>query len=1114
MKKMRKIAVIFICVLLTSVMLISLTVSAAEDDFYFEHVFDDGGWFALEGLRVTNLETARSKASGEIIGYIWTAQMVYGQPLTLQFRASSDGMFIHMKSYYFDGSTDITPYARFEVTDGVYNLPRDFPYDRCIDWEEYYFDAYDSQGNLINAGQLQGTYTFTVPEQASQFWLRIHSFQGELYFFVTVVDAPGGITQNVTTDAEQTPGEDSGTEIIPEILNPRPRNDDNKDGSTAAAVAVSAAGALAAAGALSSSSGKKKQEEEQRKRYKMYVYKAFGDAIQKGGQPLKVFCRVSQIIEGKEYDCPEQTVKIRSAGENLNVRQTGIEGAYMAAEVTAPQGTDAEKGTVIFTLSGPGGTVRRSVVFRLVEEPRIAFPRDTGDGHWDLNSDLSTVKMVAGEGGKERLRFVILDAVEEPKVIQFIDHDGFIIDYEHDPKLGFTYYALIDNHTDRIEKRGGIFADKEDRHITIEAIFGNGLRINNYFTVELYPDGLAVSPARDIVKNDRMVIDTVENMNAGAGHAKIQPVLFDFTVCYVEGATGKSTILKNPSCNHEDPTDNGRYGMLFLYNFEYQLRHGGKTGLMFYPLRTLPSLAQPYEATMRLIYDSDRAHFDGDIPLAVYGERPSRPSSAEWNKAYEWLKRDISYFGLGNDPQLKAMLEHINDHSATQIADIRKAVINAGVVFYKQNREAYEQYEAMCTRYILVASTLVKACDMALEYGATYYFSGYGKIAMNFINPLKNLLAEYAGEYLANGNIDAAPDFIETVLKASESTLSTAITGIFFGDSALDQGVDTTITLGGKIMRIKRPPVSDELKKVLGYVIAVYLLTCFARHYNYGQSGEKGDVYRSAIAALADLGLESFKAWFLGFIVNRCTGLFEKIAKACGDKFKEICKGRIKEMADEAGKKAFGDSIRGSLKTDLRGLTRESLNTARNLRDAAFKETKELKEGLIDNGARFIGETGKKGIEWVSESASVAMILNYMMGGDSDGTETLGPDTKEVIYNALAKWIGVKLGKVYEGGNVLNPYDVTVRIEDGKIIIGLLGYCAEINILENIAALADMVYQMIFTWMSGCWQKVKESLDFGDMPDARDQMETDPDEIGRKLEEQKQRVENNEWRFH
>ncbi len=1122
MRKIRFLAGFLLCTVMMFFICASSSVRAAESDYYFEKRFDDGGWFAVDGLRVTDYQEGWNRASGSIVGYLWTAEMVYGQPLTLRWSGvESEGLFLHMETYYFDSGTDISPYARFIPSNQSVTLPEGFPRDSNIKREEHYFDSHDAQGNLINGGEIQGTYTFTVPEQATQFRIRIHAMQGELFIYVTVTDAPGGITQEVTTEAEQTPGEDEGTDIIPEILNPKPHGQgDDQDGSgsrTAALEAgLSVAGALTAAGALSTAGGGKKEEgdsEEQKKRYRMYVYKAFGDAIMKGGQPVRVYARVSQIIDGKEYDCPEQTAKIRVSGENLSVRQAGIEGAYMAAEISAAAQTETEKGSVIFALSGPGGTVRRTVVFRIVEEPRIAFPRDTGDGHWDLNADESTVQMVAGEGGKERLRFVILDAIEEPKVIQFRDDEGFFIDLEKDPKLAFTYYALIDNQTDRIEKGADIFADKTDRHITIEAIFKDGLRINNYFTIELYPDGLSVIPNKDIVRNDRLIIETTENPNVKPGHSSIQPVYFDFTVCSVDSRTQKAVIRKNPSFSHEEPNDQGRYGVLFSYNFEYRIRHMGKVGVAFFPQRTLPTLAEPYEVSMRLIYDGEREHIEADLPMAVYGEKPARPSSAEWQKAYAWLQRDIRYFGIDNDPQLKALIRNAQDHSAAELEDIRKAVIEAGVYFCQTNGKAFEEFDVLCTRYLLVASSLVKAGDYALEFVMTEYFSGYGKIAAKFINPLKNLLAEYVGEYIASGNIDQAPDFVLTVLKSSEEALSAAITGVVFGDAALDQGMNTEIVGKTSMMRFKAPPISDEIRNILGYIIAVYLLTCFARHYNYGEKGEKGDVYRSVIASCADLGYESLKTWFLGFVTKQCTGLFEKIGKAGGDMCKKLCQGRIRDMAAASGKRAFGDSIRSSLPYDGRGLTQSSLDAARQARDLASAETKALQNEMLDNMKQSLGEAGKTFGAWLPDDVTTGQILNYMMGGDNDGTESLGTDTKEVIFNAVSRWLGVKAGNVYEGGGALNPMDVTMRVENGKIIIGMLGYYAEISILENIAALTDMLYQSLFSWMSGLLHAEKTVTGFDGTSDLRDQMGSSVEEIGRKLEEQKQRLENIRWQY-
>ena len=64
----------------------------------------------------------------------------------------------------------------------------------------------------------------------------------------------------------------------------------------------------------------------------------------------------------------------------------------------------------------------------------------------------------------------------------------------------------------------------------------------------------------------------------------------------------------------------------------------GAAGVAFFPLNTLPFLGDVYEAKMLISHDTERQRFEGEIPMAVSGEKPSLPSSAEWQKAYAWLK--------------------------------------------------------------------------------------------------------------------------------------------------------------------------------------------------------------------------------------------------------------------------------------------------------------------------------------------------------------------------------------------------------------------------------------------------------------------------------------------
>ncbi len=935
-------------------------------------------------------------------------------------------------------------------------------------------------------------------------------------------------------------------DIKPGIIDPKNDYDSSKDQpSPLTKTAVSVGGALAAAGALAVNANKKKDgEESKKKRYKMYVYKSFGNAIKKGAPPVKVYARISEIIDGKENNNLELTKKIQASGENLTVRAVGIEGAYMAAEVSAAQNAEAEQGTVSFTFSGAGGAYRRNIIFRLAGEPEIVFPRDIGNGNWDIKANDDTVQMIAGLGGRERLRFVIIDATEEPETIQFRDNDGFIINYEHDPKLAFTYYAIMDNKTARVKKGANIIADKEDRYIAIEAIFKNGSRIQGAFTFELYPDGLSVLPDKDHIKNCYLIVNTLEDPKAGPGHAKIPPAIFDFMVCYIDKTTGKAVVLENPSFDHKDPDDQGKYGVLFKKNFEYRMSHMGAAGIWLYPQNTLPYLGDPYVAFMHLACEKDDQHFEGDLPLAIYGEGPKLPDNAAWQTVYAALKKDIQTFGVGSDPQIKALVRTADKQSAEQLKFLRRKIIEAGVCFYQQEGDAYRNFDKVCTNYILVAGALVKAGDLALEIILKKYAGGNGKIAANFINPLKNLLATYIGEYIANGNIDQAPNFIDTVLKGCEEALSAALTGVLVGDDDLSETSSVYFTLGKWSSKaFNCGNAYEEIQKNLGYVIAAYILVCFVQHYN-GQKADgknKGDVYRSVIGAFGDLGYAALKAFVLDRVTKCGKALFEQIGKFCGSMFKQAMQKYVNEAAKQAGKDAFGRVVRSGLQsTGGKELTKAAYEAARTARETAAKQAEAYGNKVLDDVAKEIAAGGTKAGEWFSSAADsnaggqlLSLITKWMVAHSEpdasytpeqrkrfyelkaqyQGDETLGSDTKEVLFQALSDYFGVKFGNVCDANNVLNPLDVTMRVENGKIFIGLLGCYGEINIMENIAMLTDKMFEALFSWMDALWDVAKNALD--SEPDPRLKAAKSVEIIRQEIENQKRIINNaaSQWQF-
>ena len=652
------------------------------------------------------------------------------------------------------------------------------------------------------------------------------SYRQRFVYSINMDGTPdAGIVQEVITEAEANPGVDEGTEIIPEIIEtPQPtrkpsgtagggqsQSNGSDSGSTAAAVAMSLGGALAAAGALGAAAGQRNGAEEEKKktRYKMYVYKAFGDAIQKGAQPVRVYARISQIIDGKEYDCPKQTEKIKVSGQNLTIRPVGLENSWMCAEVTVDAGTKAEQGAVIFTLTGLGGVFRRDIIFRLVNEPQIAFPGDPVNGHWDLSVVNDTVQMAAGLGGSERLRFVFTDAMEEPKKIRFLDTDGFDIRPEKDTKLAYTYYAAIQNFTEPADKECGAFAEVQQRSITIEAEFPEHITVRNSFTIELYPDGLTVlitggpNPLRSKTPGMRTVLkdghmEVISYATRDKGELTLDPVIppTDFDPCFTAVTPeGKALIVREPryfSFDELESTDEETKNLLIKYHYEVRWH---QNGYAFRPGDSVPEMENKYHVLLPMTASVGSRSQRVDIPVRLLGE-PFDPMK-DWNKEFQGLcETAIRYFpGDVAHGYVQYIKEHFSDPALwdkSELRAMRHEVIRAAQVYWTKQ---YEYQMRLVAYYDLTEIIFKKPSrfigDTAFKIVVRFY---YGENE-NWITPCKDLIVDTIDEalwsYAETGTADW--NFTENLLAQCTNTIENYIsiadskgTGLTFGTGNKD----------------------------------------------------------------------------------------------------------------------------------------------------------------------------------------------------------------------------------------------------------------------------------------------------------------------------------------
>ena len=237
------------------------------------------------------------------------------------------------------------------------------------------------------------------------------------------------IEQEVVTPGEDKPGEDSGTDIISEIV------EGIKDPETAKKAAIAAGGALAAGGIGALIGGGKDDDgnDEKKKKkssnFRMYVNKDFGCMLKRGEQEKFVYARIAELpAEGGEFsrDDLSKEISVFSGDGVLDVTDGGFtSNGYRAARVAVPENCTAAKGCVSFRYTGEGGSFTRHVVFRLTAA-EILFPQE------NLGLPAGKLKYVKKAAGKDSrigngtysLPFAVKDMPADPKLTAVIDRVG------------------------------------------------------------------------------------------------------------------------------------------------------------------------------------------------------------------------------------------------------------------------------------------------------------------------------------------------------------------------------------------------------------------------------------------------------------------------------------------------------------------------------------------------------------------------------------------------------------------------------------------------------------------------------------------------------------------
>lgn len=667
----------------------------------------------------------------------------------------------------------------------------------------------------------------------------------------------------VTTAAETTPGEDRGIDIDPD--------GDGNGGDTSAPVGAVGGGLAVGigAGAAAAKLGKKKKDKEKKAAptYKMYVSKGFGDAIQRGAAPVKVYARIAQVVEGKEYGCPELTAKIQASGTHLTVKPLGIENGRLCAEVSAAVDEAAEEAEVIFTLAGAGGAFVRKIIFRLTGNPEIKFPALSEDGkNWLMDAGLDTVDMIAGGRGRDRLRFVFQDAATEPTGIRFLDTDGFDISYEKDADKPFTYYACIQNKTEPIPKESKIFADPVARTITIEATFSGKLKVYGRFTINLYPTGIAVFPVesrklsgKEIVQNGRLDVVSYrvndswntgleKEIRASAFHLHFGAERADGTAVPVEEVRFSfAKKLKAEETRSE--------GVASHYSYTVGSGNEDKSHVFFLPETVSPELVGTHEMLLEVRASGGGKQETEMIPLRILGLDPGPP--VEWYREHQLLLDAITrYYPADMAPtKRREVEENFNSPEVCDVAELRTlrrtVILWAQTYWRQQNDIARQQDDLYWARVWTLTVWGTKKLKWAGDVAFTVLISF--KLGPNYeawLSPVKDFAADAIGNLIADVNYGRGE---YKYLKNFESKAYEALEKL-----ALAQIKGEEMTKA----------YSSDTRKVFlkaGLVMTSFLLLDLAKNYREMEEGER-DYWKAFTRAFSNLSLEALKKIFGAYL--------------------------------------------------------------------------------------------------------------------------------------------------------------------------------------------------------------------------------------------------------
>ncbi len=709
--------------------------------------------------------------------------------------------------------------------------------------------------------------------------------------------------------------------------------------SVPAAIAVGIVGVGTALGAAAAAAGQNggdggNREDKKKKGYKMYVQKDFGDAIRRGGDPVKIRARMAEVLPGgAQQDRPDLTARISVSGDGMTVHGAALAGRYCEATVSVPADNEKDSATITFLFDGEGGQFTNSVVFRLVDGPSLAFVEETepGSGAFRLLRDTTSFDMIPGDGFTYTALFMIVDAPKPPELAD-IEADrlaDFDISFEKTDRQA-VYKLIVKNNT-RDEENNDIFARPKEKNFEIRVrVEGEKEPVTGYAGILLWPEGITVDSRDRGKKNgvDYVRVQAYEKEYVGDLDKKWQVSEMKFTLAL----KGEDKALVDPE------------GMQFTFEklkgadglgsradkeqslaekYEYEEAYGMMNDKFTYDFEPRANLCEPDDGTFFMVLLPVRAEYNGEVaeaevPLRLRGKDPD-PFEG-WEEEYKKLRERIEKFSLpdNKDYWLKK-LEEVALEPRSSTVELRltsKYIIRQYMRYWTIESMKYRDEAA---NYDVIISWLEWAKffgDCAFSLLVSMYA---GPVAEAIISPAKDFFAGAVGEVIAAVNYGEKIDM--SIFDRFEFSKNLAAAG----DNLVSSHIDLT-----------------NWKKAAATLGAYFVYAAFKNYIAKLNEGEN-DLYGALVAAFNDMSVQAVK--------NGCAKLFELWAKN-SKTFQEKIAPKITEYFRE---------------TKFANLEMDYNNWQQLYGDLALKGAEEVELKLVDVLSKYIGELVGMGCSYIEE---------------------------------------------------------------------------------------------------------------------------------------------------